>query len=467
MSMVPPSMNPFTSSGGRGGGISGLSQFMAAVRQIESGGNYRAIGPRTRYGNATGAYQFLNSTWGGYGGYRRAADAPPRVQDQRAAQLMSQYYRQFGSWNLVAVAWHGGPGAARRAQRSGRISGGDVNISTQTYVNRVMGTMGRGGGGSINPFGGGRGGPGIQGASGGGSFIGDFGFQRPMTTAEAKDKAKELYGYLGWFVDHREVGPILINAAKEGWAPERLQGALLKTKWWQTTHEQARQWDALLQSDPATAKRRINETGLNIRAQVNKLGIRVGKNRLFALTVNALRHGWNEQEISLALAAEMKWRPGSSERGEVGRMMQGVRQLAADYMIPVTRKQEWQWVRRMVAGQADPEVIQGSLQKLALAKFPHLKDEINKGITPGQFFAPYRNAIAAELEINPESVDLNKGRYQQVTSFRDSKLAKVRPMTMSEATLLARRDKRWLRTDNARERINNVVGGVMGSAFGL
>jgi hypothetical protein len=87
-----------------------LDRFMALTREHESSGNYRAVGPSTPWGNATGAYQFLDGTWNYYGGYARAADAPPEVQDARARDLMTQYYNQFGDWGSVAGAWFAGPG---------------------------------------------------------------------------------------------------------------------------------------------------------------------------------------------------------------------------------------------------------------------------------------------------------------------------------------------------------------------
>jgi len=107
---------------------------------VEASGNYRAVGPMTRYGHATGAYQMIDSTWGGYRGYSSANLAPPEVQDQRARQLMSGYYREFGRWDLVAVAWHAGVGTAREVRRDpDRLRGvGDANLSTAAYVRRVL-----------------------------------------------------------------------------------------------------------------------------------------------------------------------------------------------------------------------------------------------------------------------------------------------------------------------------------------
>ena len=87
-------------------GSSALDRFMAAIRAHESGGNYTIVNSI----GAAGAYQFMPSTWNYYGGYATASDAPPEVQDEKARQMMLNYYNQYGNWGDVAAAWYAGPG---------------------------------------------------------------------------------------------------------------------------------------------------------------------------------------------------------------------------------------------------------------------------------------------------------------------------------------------------------------------
>ena len=66
--------------------------FLACVRRHESGGDYTAKNPSS---TASGAYQFLDSTWrtvsaqAGHGGYPSARSAPPWVQDAVALHTLN------------------------------------------------------------------------------------------------------------------------------------------------------------------------------------------------------------------------------------------------------------------------------------------------------------------------------------------------------------------------------------------
>jgi hypothetical protein len=73
---------------------------LVRIRECESGGDYQA---RNQRSSASGAYQFLGSTWNNYRGYESAADAPRHVQDIAALRL----FRRRGTqpWDASRSCW--------------------------------------------------------------------------------------------------------------------------------------------------------------------------------------------------------------------------------------------------------------------------------------------------------------------------------------------------------------------------
>jgi murein DD-endopeptidase MepM/ murein hydrolase activator NlpD len=86
----------------------------ATIRQIESGNDYTV---RSSGSSASGAYEFLDSSWAGYGGYPRAYLAPPEVQDAKASENINAILAANNNDPAaVGVSWYIGhvplPGSA-------------------------------------------------------------------------------------------------------------------------------------------------------------------------------------------------------------------------------------------------------------------------------------------------------------------------------------------------------------------
>ncbi len=81
-----------------------VGHILATIRYMESRGNY-TIPPNK--GDASGAYQFIGSTWNGYGGYSAAYLAPPWVQDERAAIDVNRFLAQWhNDVSMIPVMWY-------------------------------------------------------------------------------------------------------------------------------------------------------------------------------------------------------------------------------------------------------------------------------------------------------------------------------------------------------------------------
>lgn len=86
-----------------------LAVILDTIRTVESGANYTA--PKNA-GGASGAYQYIDSTWNDHGGYASAYLAPPEVQDARAASDVQSILATYGDVAFVPVVWYW-PAAAR------------------------------------------------------------------------------------------------------------------------------------------------------------------------------------------------------------------------------------------------------------------------------------------------------------------------------------------------------------------
>lgn len=81
-----------------------VDAILATIRQLESGGDYTA---RAAGSSASGAYQFLDSSWASYGGYTRAYLAPPAIQDAKAAEYATSILAANDNDPAsVPVAWY-------------------------------------------------------------------------------------------------------------------------------------------------------------------------------------------------------------------------------------------------------------------------------------------------------------------------------------------------------------------------
>lgn len=119
-SVVSPTNNQST-------GKNPLEAIRTGITKLESDGNYQA---RSKSSSGGGRYQYLEKTWGGYGGFKNAADAPPELQDKKFNKDMGDFLKRYSNdYEAASIAWFQGQSVADRYAK------GDKSVLLKTDAN--------------------------------------------------------------------------------------------------------------------------------------------------------------------------------------------------------------------------------------------------------------------------------------------------------------------------------------------
>lgn len=117
----------------------GMGVILATIRKRESKGNYRALAPVENPDDAaSGAYQFIRGTWGNYGGYRRAMDAPPHIQDEKARINVEHALRVGGIEGVPAIWYVGHVPTSEREWNTVPFPEAGNTLTVRQYANNWM-----------------------------------------------------------------------------------------------------------------------------------------------------------------------------------------------------------------------------------------------------------------------------------------------------------------------------------------
>lgn len=168
----------------------------------------------------------------------------------------------------------------------------------------------------------------------------------PASPEEIDNFVRDNYGFMSWALDHEEIGPILEEAATNGWSEGRLMGALGETDWWQENSEPHRQWQALEAQDPAEARRQIGNMASQIGEQATSFGLEMSQGELNTLARNALQLGWSDQQIRQNVIQHGRETEGARFLNDLVRIQFGSLGWAVDHheLGPLLRKaanQQW------------------------------------------------------------------------------------------------------------------------------
>jgi hypothetical protein len=459
----------------------GIDQFLAALRSQESNNNYQARNPS----GASGAYQFLDATWGNYGGYKSAADAPPSVQDARARQLAEQYFARFGNWSDVAKAWYAGPGFANKNQTVRQGSGAypSINEYASSVVSKMGGTVQAA---SVNT-------PGTIVTARPTDKTGITALQQTMKNAgidpgpidglwgpktqAAYDKysaqnANSPFPTMAGMSDDDKITALMFTEQGAAVAPfindpqirsiflryihgeideTTLTGLVRQTNTYKNTNSTQRQWDQLLATDPATANNQLDQARQGVIRYAENLGYSLTWEQATDLATQTKRNGLNEDQLKQAVIATQRFTGG----GTAYETLYQINNKLASWMVDMSPEAKRQWMADMMMGRQTEATLDEFIRQTAISKFPTMGAALaaNPNLTPDQFVDPYRQAAAKTLGVNPSTINFTDPKWSKSLQTFDQQSKQMRAMTLDEWTKEMRTDPQygWRFTTNAKD----------------
>jgi len=161
----------------------------------------------------------------------------------------------------------------------------------------------------------------------------------------------------------------------------------------------------------------------------------------------------DENIINRELAALISYKPGTQLGGSVGADLTKLRATARanGFDLDTTFKDQINnWMQRLAVGES-VETFQNTIRSQAKLGLPDkVANLLDQGLDLANIYAPYKNLMAAVLEVAPDSINLNDGTLR-------SAIGPEKEMSLYDFQRVLRKDPRWQYTDNARQESSDSV----------
>ena len=246
----------------------------------------------------------------------------------------------------------------------------------------------------------------------------------------------------------------------------RVKGLLQKTEWWQTTDIARRTYDVMWNemSDPERQEF-LEPTTDALTKEAQFLGFDLSEEDAFTLAQTLAQNGDSEdtEAIRETIIGQLAYNEITNEFSDFSAGRDALEQLAYKYYVPQTEEAAQDWAELIYTGEATQTEYEQMLKATAVSKFPTLDKVINQmGITPDQYFSPYKYQIEQMLGRQVDMLD----EFSDVIEYiPDTGGTTSRPMTLSEVRNFVRATPEWQQTDDAKDQARALAFSI-GQSFG-
>lgn len=194
-----------------------------------------------------------------------------------------------------------------------------------------------------------------------------------------------------------------------------------------------------------------------IGQQAAKAGLELSDEILTQLAEQSRYNGWDAVQTQQALGEQIQKAASAGQdlRGSAGSVQVELSDWARRNGLNLTPEQLAPFISRGATGMQSLEDAKAELRKTYLVgMFPAWSERIAAGLDPEFLFKPHINSVANVLE--DPTIDFSDPLVKQITQAVGPD-GKPYAMPIYEAEALARKDARWLKTDNAFDTVSRIA----------
>jgi len=245
----------------------------------------------------------------------------------------------------------------------------------------------------------------------------------------------------------------------------RVLTILQKTEWWQGTDNAMRAFDVTWSQLSEPGRTEYLEPVMDVLDQEAQfLGFELSDDRKYILAKDIARMGESQDSdyIRTKLLDELEYSSMSNDISGFGAARDALQRLAYKYFTPLSNEAANDWAELIYTGEATEIEYEQFLKASAVSHFPTLDKVINEmGITPDQYFQPYKQKIESMLGRQVDMLD----EFSDVIEYIPSGTSTSRPMTLSEVSKFVRALPEWQQTDAAKDQAK-ALSYAIGRTFG-
>jgi len=296
----------------------------------------------------------------------------------------------------------------------------------------------------------------------------DYTWLSQQVPEDWKTAAKELYGaYYDMIKNDPQISDLLERAIKNEYSDAQFQVELEKTKWWRETTANARQFEILEATDPATARAQLDNRIALVRETAQRLGVTLSTESLEGLARNAINLGFDmTAQIEDIVGSEAIRTAGGVSQLRYGYVGNSIRESARKYGVSLSDVTFNEWVNKIAVGSESQQTFESYAQQIARTLYPSLNNGFDRGLSFAEMTDPYAQVASRILEIPGAQVDFTDPKWAAAFTMKDTKGEQMQ-MSFGEWADYLRTDPSfgWEYTDDAKNRAYTVVN-RLGELFG-